>query len=124
MLVNIDNGYTFKPLSYVKLHTSADLSSFRPDAEQVRALKFNPQSSGSTPVYDYEDGVVPKDDTVTPEIVALRSGKLDKADAEALKAKIFAEAKKSNDEAYMNKVQKAVENVLGISDSSSEGSQK
>lgn len=124
------NGYTFKPLRYSEsvvgtdgeikskplIRSCADLSSFRPDSEQIRAFKFNPEASGQTPAYDYPDGKVPKDNPITDEIVLLRSGKLDKADADALKAKIIADAKRSNDDAYAERVKKAMEDILGFND--------
>lgn len=94
----------------------SDKSSFRPDSEQVRALKFNPQGVGNTPMYDYPNGDVPKDDTVTAELIALRSGKLDKADIEKVKRDILNNAVESDNNAKADKLAKAVESALGISD--------
>ncbi len=62
-----------------------DKSEFRPDRETIRGLKLSAGAGVTNKgMFDYPEGVVPDDDTVTPEIVALRNGKLDKADVQKL----------------------------------------
>lgn len=51
-----------------------DRTQFRPDSEQVRAFHMTGAGSNTTPVYD-DDNNMPSD-----LIVAMRSGKLDKAE--------------------------------------------
>lgn len=106
------------PPSYSAYDDVVDKSSFRPDSEQVRALKFNPQGSGSVPCYDYPDGKIPDDDPVSPTIVALRSGKLDKADVAKIQKSIYDEAKTTKDTEKYKKVSEALDKALGISDNS------
>lgn len=117
---NITSGFVFVSPDYSSLPTVTDVSNFRPDSEQVRALKFNPQGSGSTPVYDYPDGKVPDDDPISMEIVALRSGKLDKADVDRLKDNILKNAEKDSENALIKKVEKSFLETLGVSTDSKE----
>lgn len=112
--------YIFKPVSYKNVRDVVDRASFRPDSEMVRSFKFNPQGERTTPVYDYPDGQVPKDDTVTPEIVALRSGKLDKADVDYLKKQVLDSAKNDADAKHAAAVVKALDEALGIAQKGSE----
>lgn len=62
-----------------------DKSEFRPDSETVRGLKLS-AGAGVTDkgLYDYPEGKIPDVDTVTPELIALRDGRLDKADVQKL----------------------------------------
>lgn len=62
-----------------------DKSEFRPDSETVRGLKLS-AGAGVTDkgLYDYPEGQIPDVDTVTPELIALRDGKLDRADVQKL----------------------------------------
>lgn len=115
--------YKFKPVSYKNVRDVVDRASFRPDSEMVRSFKFNPQGERTTPVYDYPDGQVPNDDTVTPEIVALRSGKLDKADVEYLKNQVLQNAKNDSDAKHAEAVVKALDKALGISQKTESDSQ-
>lgn len=110
----ISNDWIENLIDWDDVHTVADVSSFRPDAEQVRALKFNPQGSGSTPVYDYPDGKVPEDDPISDTIVALRSGRLDKADVERIREGILKDANSKADKEHADKLAKAVDKALGI----------
>lgn len=62
-----------------------DKSEFRPDTETIRGLKLS-AGAGVSDVgqYDYPEGKIPEVDTVTDELIALREGKLDKADVQKL----------------------------------------
>lgn len=95
-----------------------DQSCYRPDSEQVRALKFNPVGTGVTPLYDYPDGVVPDDDTVSDTIVAIRSGKLDKAEVDTLKQSLIDSAVNDSKLSHDKAVSDAIDKTLGISSSS------
>ena len=121
--VNVCGSGKDASMSYSEISPVVDLASFRPDAEQVRAFKFNPQGVGSVPQYDYSDGQIPKDDTVSPAIVALRSGRLDKADAARLQRSIIEDARRMNDKAKADKVEKALNKTLGLDGDSSESKQ-
>lgn len=112
----------YKGVNFDTVVNVTDPSQYRPDAEQVRALKFSPQGSGVTPIYDYPDGEVPQDDTVTDELVALRQGKLDKAEVEALKDSIISSAKSENDKKLEEKRLEKLDSLLGVdkSDNSSD----
>lgn len=102
-----------------------DKSSYRPDSESVRAYKFNPAGGSSgTPVYDYVDGNVPKNDPVTPVVLAIRSGKLDKADVDRLRQAVLDDAKSKNDSEYFSKVKDSMDKILGIDSVSSTSSEK
>ena len=62
-----------------------DKSEFRPDCETIRGLKLSVGAGVTNKgLYDYPEGVIPDNDTLTPEIIALRDGKLDKADVQKL----------------------------------------
>ena len=115
--INITNNVPIWRIDYSEVPQIVDLSSFMPDAEQVRSLKFNPAGERTTPTYDYSDGVVPKDDTVTPELIALRSGRLDKADIDNIKKSIYKDSKDEMDSKRSEKMLEAVEKQLGLSDS-------
>lgn len=112
------------PCSYKNVLSATDKSSFRPDNEKVRSFKANPVGDGSTPVYDYDDGLVPKDDPVSPEIVAIRQGKLDRADVERLRQNILDSAKNENDYNHAKKVVEAIDRTLGISEDTVTSSSK
>lgn len=109
-----NNDYIQESIDYGLIVPVVDYSNFREDAENIRALKFNPVGAGTVPVYDYPDGVVPSDDTVSQELVLLRSGKLDKAEIDSLKEKIISDELDKNDKAHSDKVSKAVDKVLGV----------
>ena len=113
--INVTNNDKAKVLCYGAVQTVVDLASFRPDSEMVRAFKFNPAGGqGVEPKYDYPDGQIPKDDTVSPAIVALRSGRLDKADAEKVKRAVIDDAKRMNDKVKAEKVEKSLSKTLGL----------
>lgn len=82
-----------------------DKSEFRPDSETIRGLKLS-AGSGLTDkgLYDYPEGVIPDVDTVTPELVALRNGKLDKADVQKLSDEADAALKESMSNAEKEKL--------------------
>lgn len=114
-VVNVD--YCYHPSVFAGTVKTVDESNFRPDAEQVRALKFNPAGGiAASPVYDYDDGKVPKDDKVTDTIVALRSGRLDKADVDKLKRDIGVTGSENAKALKDAKLRDAVEKTLGVSD--------
>ena len=125
MLVNVvGNG---KPVTakFADTPTCVDLASFRPDSEQVRSFKFNPQPSMMTnPQYDYNDGKVPDDDPVTDVILALRSGRVDKAEVEQIRQSILAKAKQQNDDAKAQKMIDSLNNALGVNDTSDSNKDK
>lgn len=114
-----NNDYIQESIDYALIVPVVDYSNFREDAENIRALKFNPAGAGTVPVYDYPDGVVPADDSVTEELVLLRSGKLDKAEIDELKDKIVKDELANNDKVHSDKVSKAVDKVLGVDSESS-----
>ena len=107
--------YLYKPVSFVGQPVVVDQSSFRPDSEMVRSFKVNPQGERTSPVYDYNDGLVPDDDPVSPEIVAIRQGKLDRADVERLRQNILDSAKNDADYRHAKQVVDAIDKTLGIS---------
>lgn len=116
--MSVKPTFIYQPVSFEGVSSVTDKSTFRPDSEMVRALKFNPAGGmQGNPQYDYADGKVPEKDPVSPEIIALRSGKLDKADAEALKRRILESAKSDMDDEHLQKIKDAMDRVLGISDS-------
>ncbi len=57
---------------------------FKRIQSEIEAGDLNQDMGSTKNSYDYEDGSVPSDDPVTPLIVALRSGKLDKADVQKI----------------------------------------
>ena len=114
----VHTDYHFSPALFAGTVKTVDESNFRPDAEQVRALKFNPAGGmASSPVYDYPDGKIPKDDKVTDTIVALRSGRLDKADVDKLKRDINSIGAENSKQLKDAKLRDAVERTLGVSES-------
>lgn len=73
-----------------------DKSEFRPDAETVRGASISslPAMKG---VYDYEDGKVTDDKRPSDIIMALREGKLDKADLPAIESRLKQEIQNESD---------------------------
>lgn len=109
------NDFKKLKVDYSEVVSVVDASSFRPDSEAVRALKVNPAgASAGNPVYDYSDGKVPEDDPISAAIVALRSGKLDKADIPQVKQHIINEAKDKAEVDKANKLLDATAAALGI----------
>lgn len=115
--INVSNNLPIWRIDYSEVPQVTDLSSFMPDSEQVRALKFNPAGERATPMYDYNDGTIPDNDTVTPALIALRSGRLDKADIDNIKKSIYKDSKNEMDSKRSEKMLDAVEKQLGISGS-------
>nr|DAH73128.1 MAG TPA: hypothetical protein [Microviridae sp.] len=73
-----------------------DKTDFRPDAETVRGASISslPAMKG---VYDYEDGEVSDSKRPSDIIMALREGKLDKADLPAIESQLKEEIQNEND---------------------------
>ena len=109
--------YVYKPVSFKGILSVTDKSNFRPDNEAVRSFKTTMTGDGSVPSYDYPDGKVTKDNEVSDLIVAIRSGKLDKADIQSIRDALVYEAKSDADKAHADKVLKALDESLGINDS-------
>lgn len=90
-----------------------DKSEFRPDTETIRGLKLSAGSKlTDCGLYDYKDGKIPEVDTVTPELLALREGKLDRADVQKLAAEADAALKDSVSIAEKEKLLAEKEAVL------------
>ena len=105
----------YRAPSFETVQDTVDRQEFRPDAENVRAMRLTGSGgSGSVPLYDYNDGVVPKDDDVTSVIVAMRSGRLDKADIDNIRRSIIADSKSSSAKSHSDKILKAIDSVLGL----------
>lgn len=73
-----------------------DRTDFRPDAETVRGASISsiPAMKG---VYDYEDGEVTDDKRPSDIIMALREGRLDKADLPAIESQLREEIRNEHD---------------------------
>lgn len=93
-----------------------DYTNYRPDTEQLRSMKVT--GDQVTPV----SGMYDKDPSqVTPEMLLLRSGRLDRADVQKLQFE-FAEKAKSEQKTAKNKAKaeatdKAISDALGIEQS-------
>lgn len=112
-------------LSYDKV---VDRSQYRPDYEGVRDFmksSISQGGSGSSGVYDYQDGKVDPEKTPTDIEMALRTGHLDKAEVDTLirqeeevvkgkmkQAKDAADVDAQN--ALNKKRQAAVDKALGV----------
>lgn len=74
-----------------------DKTEFRPDAETVRGASISsiPAMKG---IYDYEGGKVTDDKRPSDIIMALREGKLDKADLPAIESQLRKEIENENNE--------------------------
>lgn len=95
-----------------------DRTDFRPDAETVRGSSVSsiPAMKG---VYDYEGGKVTDDKRPSDIIMALREGKLDKADLPAIESQLREEIQSENnelqrkaDEAALASISKARQDYL------------
>lgn len=95
-----------------------DKSEFRPDAEIVRGVSISsiPAMKG---VFDYEDGEVTAEKTPSDIIMALREGRLDKADLPGIESQLRKEIQneqdelqKKADEAALASISKARQNYL------------
>lgn len=110
----VTNSYNFVPMSYKDVTKVVDDADFLPDSELIRALRVSGNSAGETPVYDYDDGKVPANDTVTPEVIALRSGKLDRCEVQVLKESLISQGKEVAKQAHQDAVDSAVSSFLGV----------
>lgn len=108
---------------YDDVQSVCDYSQYRPDAEMVRSLKFNPEGANQEPVFDYPKGTPEKGKEVTPEIIALRSGKLDRAEASQLADRIIKSAQMENDKANADKITQAVYKAVGIGSEANKASE-
>ena len=95
-----------------------DRTDFRPDAETVRGASISsmPAMKG---IYDYEGGEVTDEKRPSDIIMALREGKLDKADLPAIESQLRKEIENENnelqrkaDEAALASVSKARQDYL------------
>lgn len=95
-----------------------DRTDFRPDAETVRGATISsmPAMKG---IYDYEDGKVTDDKRPSDIIMALREGKLDKADLPAIESQLKEDLQNENnrlqqkaDEAALASISKARQDYL------------
>lgn len=109
---SITSDYVFNPPVFDDYVDAVDTSSYRPDSEQIRALKVNPQSGGSTPLYDYPDGIVPKEDNVSSTIVAMRSGRLDRADIDRIKQAIIEDGKAKGENDYAQRLVEGMNKII------------
>lgn len=95
-----------------------DRTEFRPDAETVRGSSISslPAMKG---VFDYEDGKVTADKTPSDIVMALREGRLDKADLPRIESQLREEIQNENnelqrkaDEAALASISKARQDYL------------
>lgn len=108
----------WKSLSSPEYDDIVDKTDFRPDAEVVRGSSISsiPAMKG---LFDYEDGKVTDDKRPSDIIMALREGKLDKADLPAIESQLKQEIQRENDElqrkadeAALASISKARQNYL------------
>lgn len=109
---------SWKSLKDPKYDDIVDKTDFRPDAETVRGASISsiPAMKG---VYDYEDGKVTEDKRPSDIIIALREGRLDKADLPAIESQLREEIQNENnelqrkaDEAALASISKARQDYL------------
>lgn len=129
-----DNWHNVNPMPIPEIHYDdiVDDSDFKPTAEQIRDNEFRSNGSALDPdslQYDYEAGKVIKE-KVSDVVLALRNGKLDKADVQVLnevltnKLDKSSESKKeadilaSEERASKNRTA-ALDKVLGVNQDSS-----
>ena len=113
--VGFSSWESFKDPDYDDI---VDKTDFRPDAETVRGASISsmPAMKG---VYDYENGEITDDKRPSDIIMALREGKLDKADLPALESQLKKEIQNENnelqrkaDEAALASISKARQDYL------------
>lgn len=75
----------FEPIEYDDI---VDRSNFQPSSEMKRNMRISGTSPGGTnrPLYDFGDKSTNRTDFLSDVEIALRDGKLDKADVQKLKA--------------------------------------
>lgn len=106
-----ENGKSFRfkiPLpspDFIVYDDIVDRSSFRPDSEQVRQFHLSGSGSISQPVYDNPDKLP------TDLEIAIRSGKLDKAEISQLEQVKAAEVEQSITKAKKDKAVKEAEDI-------------
>lgn len=95
--IGFDSWTAFKAPEYDDI---VDRTDFRPDSETVRGASISsvPAMKG---IYDYEDGEVTDDKRPSDIIMALREGKLDKADLPAIESQLREEIQNEHDELQM-----------------------
>lgn len=88
---------SWKPFPGPVYDDIVDKTDFRPDAETVRGASISsvPAMKG---IYDYEDGKITDDKRPSDIIMALREGRLDKADLPAIESQLRKEIQDENDE--------------------------
>lgn len=88
---------SWKSLKDPEYDDIVDKTDFRPDAEVVRGATISsiPAMKG---VYDYEDGKITEEKRPSDVIMALREGKLDKADLPAIESQLRKEIENENNE--------------------------
>ena len=81
---------SWRPMKPPVYDDIVDRTDFRPDAETVRGASISsiPAMKG---VFDYEDGKVTDDKRPSDLIIALREGKLDKADLPRIESQLREE---------------------------------
>ena len=105
------------------IHKIVDDSEFMPDSELVRSAKFSPSGGdGSIPLYDYQDGKVPKDDHVSGLLLKIRSGKFDRSEIESIKNAIIESAKKDSLNAENKKLLDSIKNTFVADEKEGESS--
>lgn len=109
---------SWKALKSPEYDDIVDKTDFRPDAETVRGTSISslPAMRG---VFDYEDGKVTPENTPSDIIMALREGRLDKADLPAIESQLRKEIQneqnelqKKADEAALASISKARQDYL------------
>lgn len=113
--VGFSSWASFKEPQYDDI---VDRTDFRPDSETVRGASISsiPAMKG---VYDYEGGKVTDDKRPSDIIMALREGRLDKADLPAIESQLREEIQRENnelqrkaDEAALASISKARQDYL------------
>lgn len=116
MFSDFVSDYRFEPMSYENVIKVVDDADFLPDSELVRALRVSGSGASDNLLYDYDDGVVPENDTVTNEVLALRSGRLDKAEVQTMKDALIRSGVDMAKQDKTDAINKAIGDALGVSD--------
>ena len=100
-----DDSFDFKNPEVSYYDDIVDRTDFRPDSETLRGYKLS-NGAGVTDSgnYDYPEGDTSKD-TVTPELIALRNGRLDRAEVQKLSEATDKALKETADLARKEKLQ-------------------
>lgn len=88
-----------------KYDSIVDRTDFKRGQDKERAMRLTGDTGGSptTGVYDYPDGNISEDKTPTPLIMALRGGRLDKADVDTIQRVQQKAAKDEQQDAFDKK---------------------